>query len=303
MREETTSPIAAQPRTLAIRLSDYAQLLKFRLTLSVVFSATAGYLLATDSFSTSVFLALIVGGFLIVGASNAYNQVWERNRDALMNRTKNRPLASGRMSVTEGLVVSTIALLLGTYLLWTINPLSTYFGLISVALYTLVYTPMKSRSPWAVFVGAFPGAIPFMLGWVAATNDFDIEPGVLFAVQFIWQFPHFWAIGWVAYEDYAKAGYYLLPTRKRDMTSANLIITYSLWTMMVSLLPMFDFTGRLHLSVPMASIVVALGAWLMFSAIKLKKEQTREAARKMMLTSVAYLPLVQIVYVIDRYWF
>ncbi|KAB2813766.1 heme o synthase [Phaeocystidibacter luteus] len=302
MKESSTTYLGGS-RTLQARLSDYTQLLKFRLTSSVVFSASAGYLLATDSFNWSVFVALVLGGFLTVGASNAFNQIWERNRDALMNRTKNRPLAAGRMSVTEGLIVSTLALIAGAVLLFRINPMSAYFGLLSVGLYTLVYTPMKARTPWAVFVGAFPGAIPFMLGWVAATNDFDIEPGLLFAVQFFWQFPHFWAIGWVAYEDYAKAGYYLLPTRKRDQTSANLIITYTIWTIFVSLLPVFSFTGALTLSIPSAIVVFLLGLWLLSKAIKLKRNPGREAARSLMLTSVGYLPLVQIVYVLERYLF
>ncbi len=301
MRESSTSSISVKQRTVAVRLSDYVQLLKFRLTLSVVFSASAGYAIAAEEFKATVFFALVLGGFLIVGASNSFNQVWERNRDALMNRTKNRPLAAGRMGVVEGLIVSTIALIAGVALLWSINPLSTYFGVASVAVYVLMYTPMKARTPWAVFVGAFPGAMPFMLGWVAATNDFSIEPGMLFAVQFLWQFPHFWAIGWVAYDDYAKAGYYLLPTRKRDATSANLTIIYSVWTLVLSLLPMFSFTGQLELSWPFAILVALLGTWLVYKSLQLKKKQTKEAARSLMLTSVAYLPLVQILYVVDRY--
>lgn len=312
MRESTTSHmIEPQTRTIAVRLSDYVQLLKFRLTASVVFSAGAGYLLAVDVlsngqyvvFSRLEFIMLILGGFFTVGASNAYNQVWERNRDALMNRTKNRPLAAGRMSVAEGLIVSTIALFIGAYLLFSINELSAIFGLASVGIYTLIYTPLKARTPWAVLVGAFPGAIPFMLGWVAATNDFDIEPGILFVVQFLWQFPHFWAIGWVAYDDYAKAGYFLLPTRKRDHTSANLIVIYTVWTIIASLLPVLSFTGNLELHWPSALIIVGLGFWLLSGAINLKRKQNSEAARKLMLISVAYLPLVQIIYVLDRYIF
>lgn len=296
----STSQTERMPAESA-RLSDYAMLLKFRLTSSVVFSASAGYLLAAPFFEVSTFLALILGGFLVVGASNAYNQVWERDRDALMNRTKNRPVATGRLSVLEALIVSTVALIGGIGLLYSINPLSAIFGLASVVLYTLVYTPMKARGPWAVFVGAFPGAIPFMLGWVAATNDFDIEPGILFLVQFLWQFPHFWAIGWVAYDDYAKAGYYLLPNRKPDETASNLIIVYTMFMIVASILPVFGFTGALKLSGPAALIILILGAWMLSKAISLKKNPSKEYARKLMLTSVAYLPLVQIVYVIDRY--
>lgn len=284
-----------------VRLRDYTQLLKFRLTLSVVFSASAGFLLAARHFQITTFLALITGGFLVVGASNAYNQVWERNRDALMHRTRNRPVATGRLSVTEALIVSTVALIGGVALLYSINPLSAGFGFASVVLYTLAYTPLKARSPWSVFVGAFPGAIPFMLGWVAATNHFGIEPGILFLVQFLWQFPHFWAIGWVAYEDYARAGYYLLPNRKPDLAVANLIIIYTMFMIIASVVPAFGFTGALSLSVPAAVVVLGLGAWMLKSAIHLKRSPTTFNARKLMLTSVAYLPLVQIVYVIDRF--
>lgn len=294
--------VASYP-SVGARLQDYTQLLKFRLTSSVVFSAAAGYLLAAESFNWSTFLALILGGFLVVGSSNAYNQVWERDRDALMNRTKNRPLAAGRLTPFEAIVISTISLICGAGLLMSINPLSAAFGLASVVLYTLVYTPMKARSPWAVFVGAFPGAIPFMLGWVAATNDFDIEPGVLFAVQFLWQFPHFWAIGWVAFEDYAKAGYYLLPNRERNKGASMMIITYTLWMIFVSILPVFGFTGALTLHWISAIVIVGLGVWMLWHALKLHREQTGFAARRLMLTSVAYLPLVQIIYVIDRYLF
>lgn len=301
MREATTSSYAIESRSLKARLSDYAQLLKFRLTASVVFSASAGYLMAAEVFSISTFIALVLGGFLIVGASNAYNQVWERDRDALMNRTKNRPCATGRLSVTEALVVSTVALIAGMGLLYSINHLSAIFGLSSVFLYTLVYTPLKAKTPWAVLVGAFPGAIPFMLGWVAATNDFDIEPGILFALQFLWQFPHFWAIGWVAYDDYAKAGYYLLPNRKADNTAASLIIIYTMWMIFVSILPVFEFTGTLSLSIPSAILVLILGGWMLSKGITLKRHPSKENARKLMLTSVAYLPLVQIIYVVDRF--
>lgn len=304
MRESITAHMTGrQERTIAVRLSDYVQLLKFRLTTSVVFSALAGYLLAVETYSAFDMVALVFGGFFTVGASNAFNQVWERNRDALMNRTKNRPMAAGRMSVTEGLIVSTIALIAGAFLLFSINSLTAYFGLASVVLYTLFYTPLKARTPWAVFVGAFPGAIPFMLGWVAAANDFDIEPGILFGIQFLWQFPHFWAIGWVAYDDYAKAGYYLLPTREKDATSINLIITYTVWTIIASLLPVFHFTGALQLSWPMAIVTALLGVWFLRSALALRKNPSKEAARKLMLTSVGYLPLVQIVYVLDKYLF
>lgn len=276
-------------------------LAKFRLSSSVVFSAGAGYLLATNAFSGSVFAALIIGGFLVVAASNGYNQIIERHRDALMERTKNRPLAAGRMGVLEGLVVCTLYLTLGLSLLYQINPLSAAFGALSVFIYTLVYTPLKAKTPFAVFIGAIPGAIPFMLGWVAATNDFDIEPGTLFAIQFMWQFPHFWAIAWLIYDDYAKAGYYLLPNRKRDKSSANQIVFYTMWLVFVSVIPVFGFSGELTLSYWAAGVILVLGIYILQKALQLKKEMDTKAAKKLMFASIMYLPLVQIIYVVDKW--
>lgn len=275
--------------------------MKLRLNLSVVFSASAGYLLATDVFSLSVFIALTLGGILVVGASNGFNQIIERNRDALMDRTKNRPVAAGRLTVMEAMVACTIMLIVGLGLLYAINPLSASFGAFSVFIYVLVYTPLKAKTPLAVFVGAIPGAIPFMLGWVAATNDFDIEPGTLFAIQFMWQFPHFWAIAWLAYDDYAKAGYYLLPTRKRDASSSRQTVVYTLWLVFMSILPVFGFTGTLTLSWVGASLILVLGAFLLQKALKLNREKTTLSARALMFASIIYLPLVQIIYVVDKW--
>jgi protoheme IX farnesyltransferase len=153
----------------------------------------------------------------------------------------------------------------------------------------------------AVFVGAIPGAIPFMLGWVAATNDFDIEPGTLFAIQFLWQFPHFWAIAWLAYDDYAKAGYYLLPTRKRDASSSRQTVVYTLWLVFMSILPVFGFTGALTLSWWAAGLILILGAFLLLKALKLNREKTTLTARALMFASIIYLPLVQIIYVADKW--
>ncbi len=287
--------------TLKARLSDYVQLMKLRLSFSVVFSASAGYLLAADVFSVSVLLALIIGGFLVVGASNGFNQVIERNRDALMERTRNRPLPAGRMTVLEAMIASSVMLFAGLGLLFTINPLSAIFGALSVFIYTLIYTPLKAKTPLAVFVGAIPGAIPFMLGWVAATNDFDIEPGTLFALQFLWQFPHFWAIAWLAYDDYAKAGYYLLPSRKRDRASSLQTITYTVWLMFVSVIPVFGFTGSLSLSWWAAGLILLLGFYLLMKAIRLNRAKDALTARALMIASIMYLPLVQIIYVVDKW--
>ena len=291
----TSSPI------LKAQLRDYVQLMKLRLSFSVVFSASAGYLLATSSFSFSVFVSLILGGFLVVGASNGFNQVIERNRDALMDRTRHRPIPAGRMRIAEAMVASSLMMITGLGLLYTINPLSAAFGALSLFIYVAVYTPLKAITPLAVFVGAIPGAIPFMLGWVAATSDFDIEPGTLFAIQFLWQFPHFWAIAWLAYDDYAKAGYFLLPNKKRDSSASLQIITYTLWLLFVSVIPAFGFTGTLSLSWIATILVLALGLFLLFQAIKLNRNKDVLSARALMLASIVYLPLVQIIYVVDKW--
>lgn len=292
---------ASSTFSLKQKLADYGMIAKFRLSFSVVFSAGAGYLLAPGTFSGSVFAALMIGGFLVVGASNAFNQIIERNRDALMDRTKNRPIPSGRMSVWEAMISASLMMIVGLGILYSINPLTAGFGALSIFIYTLVYTPMKAKSPLAVFVGAIPGAIPFMLGWVAAVNDFDIEPGTLFAIQFMWQFPHFWAIAWLAYDDYAKAGYYLLPTRKKDNSSALQIVVYSIWMMFVSIIPVFGFTGQLTLSWWATILILALGFYILIKAMKLKRNKDVLSARALMIASIMYLPLVQIIYVVDKW--
>ena len=185
-----------------------------RLSVSVVFSAIAGYLLGAIEVDFRTLVLLAFGGYFMVGASNAFNQIIEKDLDALMNRTKDRPIPGGRMSVRSAFIIATIFTILGITILYVINERTAMYGAISIFLYTCAYTPLKTKTPLAVFVGAIPGAIPFMLGWVAARNDFGIEPGTLFALQFFWQFPHFWAIGWFLFDDYEKGGFYMLPTGK-----------------------------------------------------------------------------------------
>ena len=272
-----------------------------RLALSVVFSSVAGYLLGVETVDFKTLFLLALGGYFMVGASNAFNQIIEKDLDALMNRTKNRPIPAGRMSVTTAFIIASLFTLAGVIILYTINKQTAMFGAISIFLYTCVYTPLKTKTPLAVFVGAIPGAIPFMLGWVAATDDFGIEPGTLFALQFFWQFPHFWAIGWFLFEDYKKGGFFMLPTGKQDKGTAVQIIMYTIWTVIVSIIPVFGFTGRLELSIVAAVIVFALGLWMLFYAIRLFKIMTEKAARQLMLVSVSYISLVQIVYVIDKF--
>lgn len=282
-------------------ISDFKEITKMRLALSVVFSSLAGYLLGVDTVDYKTLTLLAFGGYFMVGASNAFNQIIEKDLDALMDRTKNRPIPSGRMSVTTAFIIALVFTIFGIVILYTINKQTAMFGAISIFLYTCVYTPLKTKTPIAVFVGAIPGAIPFMLGWVAATNDFGIEPGTLFALQFFWQFPHFWAIGWFLFEDYKRGGFFMLPTGKQDKGTAVQTIMYTIWTLLVSVIPVFGFTGKLQLSVVAAVIVFILGLGMLYYAIQLFKKMTEKAAKTLMLASVMYITLVQIVYVIDKF--
>jgi len=272
-----------------------------RLSLSVVFSSIAGYLLGTQQVEVYTLILLAFGGYFMVGASNAYNQIIEKDLDALMDRTKNRPIPAGRMSVNTAFTIAVIFTILGIATLYVINPRTAMYGAISIFLYTCVYTPLKTKTPLAVFVGAIPGAIPFMLGWVAARNDFGIEPGALFAIQFFWQFPHFWAIGWFLFDDYKKGGFFMLPTRERDKATAVQTIMYTVWTVLASIIPVFGLTGELKLSIVAAIVVFGLGLVMLYYAIQLFKKRTAQAAKQLMLASVSYITLLQIVYVVDEF--
>ena len=280
---------------------NFAEITKMRLSISVVFSSLAGYLLAADTIDPLTRALLVVGGYCMVGASNVYNQIIERDLDALMKRTMNRPVPSGRVSVSAAFVLGSVLTLSGLTALYVINPKTAMFGAISIFMYVSLYTPLKTRTPLAVFVGAFPGAIPFMLGWVAATNDFGIEPGTLFMIQFFWQFPHFWAIGWFLHDDYQKAGFRMLPTGKKDSGTAIQAVLYSIWTVLASLIPAFGVTGSLYLSPVAAVLIGLLGIWMVYHAIRLYRLQTDKAARRLMLVSVSYITLLQIIYVIDKF--
>jgi protoheme IX farnesyltransferase len=282
-------------------ISDFKEITKFRLSISVVFSSLAGYLLGVETVDYTTLILLAFGGYFMVGASNAFNQIIEKDLDALMDRTKNRPIPAGRMSVTSAFIIASIFTVLGIAILYSINPQTAMFGAISIFLYTCAYTPLKTKTPLAVFVGAIPGAIPFMLGWVAATNNFGIEPGTLFAIQFFWQFPHFWAIGWFLFEDYKKGGFFMLPTGKQDKGTAIQTIMYTIWTVLVSIIPAFGFTGRLYLTPISAIIVFLLGLGMLYYAIQLYKKMTVLAAKQLMFASVSYITLLQIVYVIDKF--
>jgi protoheme IX farnesyltransferase len=283
---------------------DFKAITKAGLAISVVFSSIAGFVLGEADFATFnwiVLLKLAIGGYCMVGASNAFNQIIEKDLDALMDRTKNRPIPSGRMQSNVALAIASLLTVIGIFLLYTINPKTAMFGAISIFLYTSVYTPLKTVTSLSVFVGAFPGAIPFMLGWVAATGNFGIEAGTLFLIQFFWQFPHFWAIGWFLYEDYEKAGFFMLPTGKKDNGTALQIILYTVWLIIASLLPVLGYTGQLYITPIAAVLVFLLGVWMLFFAVRLYQLRTAKAARTLMLVSVSYITLLQLVYIFDKF--
>ena len=282
-------------------IKNYIEITKPRLSVVVVFSSIAGYFLAANTYDLWTILLLVVGGYFLVGSSNVFNQIIEKDLDALMKRTQNRPLPTGRVSVQSAWIYGLIMALSGIYMLYLINFATAFFGALSIVLYAAVYTPLKTRTPLCVFVGAFPGAIPYMLGWVAASGNFGIEPGTLFMLQFFWQFPHFWAIGWMLENDYKAGGFKMLPTGAADKGTAMQIILYTIWTVMVSLIPVFGVTGELYMTIWSAIIVGALGAWFLYYAFKLYKERSNEVAKKLMLVSVSYITLIQIIYVVDKF--
>jgi protoheme IX farnesyltransferase len=300
-RLNTGGEVNIQSITLQQKAKAVLELTKARLNMSVVYSALAGYLLGATEISGYIISLVCIGGYLVVGAANGFNQVIERERDSLMDRTKNRPLPTGRLSVFEAMLACTIMALVGLWLLYLINPLTLGFGAFALFVYVLVYTPLKAHGPVAVFVGAFPGAIPALLGWVAATNDFDIEPGLLFAIQFLWQFSHFWAIAWIADDDYKKADYVLLPSGNRDQKSAIQIVLYTSFLIPVSLLPAFGMGGTLFFTWPWALVIGVMGFVFLFFAFKLYRSHAIADARKLMLYSIIYLPVLQLLYVIEKF--
>ncbi|MDG1260712.1 MAG: heme o synthase [Flavobacteriales bacterium] len=297
-----TAETIATTETNTSKVKDLAMFFKFRLSLIVVLSSVLGYLMGAETVSGMALASLVIGGFLLSGASNGFNQVWEKDLDLLMKRTQNRPMPQGRMSVTEGLVISSIAAVAGVLILWlSLNALCGILGIIALFFYVFLYTPMKQRNSLAVFIGAFPGAIPPMLGYVAASGTFGVEPGVLFATQFMWQFPHFWAIAWVAYDDYKTAGYKLMPFNDgRSKRSAFQILLYSLFLIPVSILPWAfpvaePMIGNIGLAVIGAcGIAFAYLAWRLYRSC-----ETRDA-KILMFASFIYLPVVQVFYVIDK---
>ena len=278
-------------------------LIKHRLSFSVVFSSVCSYLIAFDVFSLTTFLLLIIGGFFVVGSSNGFNQIIERRRDALMMRTSSRPLPSGEMTVNQALIICSFLSLLGLTILYVINFRTAIFGLISMIIYLALYTPLKPVTPLSVFFGAIPGAIPFMLGWVAVTDRFSIETGILFMIQFFWQFPHFWAIGWVSHDDYKNAGFKMLPSGKRDNATAFQIVFYTIWMIIVSILPYFSFTGKLSIGIYSLILILVSGSLMLYQALKLMRYKDKQNAIRLMYASIFYLSFIQIIFVIDKFIF
>ena len=291
--------------------SDLSKLIKFRLTFLVVFSASVTFLIGSrmqvargevPSIDWGNWLILVAGGFLVTAAANCFNEIIEKDLDKLMTRTMDRPMPAGRMTTGQGLVLGLIMGMLGTWLLGKLNLETGLLSVFSILLYAFVYTPLKRKSPIAVFVGAIPGALPPLIGYLAAlghtTNfthvDYEVA-GILFLVQFVWQFPHFWAIAWVLDDDYKKAGFRLLPTKKRDKTSAFLVFLSTLILIPVSLLPTFFGFGGYYI----AGVSIIAGVIFALLAFKLLVKLDIDSARKVMFCSFFYIPLVQLILLFD----
>ncbi len=283
------------------KVQDYVQFVKLRLASLVVLSAVIGFVIGSEQVNWSKMLLLILGGFLVTGASNGFNQIIEKNLDKLMNRTQNRPLPQERMSINESFMLASLMGIAGIAVLTIfMNPMSGILGALALVLYTLVYTPLKRVTPFAVFVGALPGAIPPLLGCVAATSGFGeikFAAWLMFAVQFMWQFPHFWAIAWVLDDDYKKAGFRMLPSLGgRNKSSAFQVLVYTLFLLPISLFPVFfGMSGIVS-----AFVISACGGLFAYQAYILFKECTVEAARRLMFGSFIYLPVVQLAVMIGK---
>lgn len=282
------------------RVKAYMEFIKFRLSALVTFSAVFGFILGDSAvtFSWPNFLGLALGGFLITGASGAANEIMERDLDKLMKRTENRPLPQQIISLSEAYVFASLMAFLGIGFLWIFtNPLTTLLGVLSMVLYVFAYTPLKRVGPIAVFVGAIPGAMPPLLGWTAATGAITYEALIIFGIQFIWQFPHFWAIAWVSDEDYKRAGFKLLPSGgRKDLNTAFQIMIYTLFLLPLGLLPTyFGLTG-----INSGIIATLCGVLFLAQTFSLMRDGSRKSALKIMFGSFLYLPIVQIAYLLDK---
>jgi protoheme IX farnesyltransferase len=281
------------------KLRDYYQLMKFTLSFTVVFSSVVCYLLAPGiSFSWVAVLLLFVAGMLITGSANAINQVVEKDTDAMMKRTSKRPVAAGRMSVDEGWTFALIAGTIGVFMMgYYFNWLSAGISAFSLFLYAFVYTPLKKKHSIAVLIGGIPGALPCLIGWVAGTDELSIGGWILFAIQFFWQFPHFWAIAWVAYNDYSKAGFKLLPDKGGPTKYAAVqALLYSIILVPLGVLPyMWNMTGAVSV------VIVGLAnLFMIFQCVRLFREMDVKAARRVMFSSYIYLPVVLLALLADK---
>jgi protoheme IX farnesyltransferase len=282
--------------SFTLKIRGYIALLKLRLSSLVVMSAFFGFLLADGNLTSYTFLNLILGGVLITGSSNGFNQIIEHKTDELMSRTLSRPLPCKVLSIPEALTFCIITGVLGLYLLASINFSSFILGLLAMVVYTIIYTPLKKMTPFAVFIGAIPGSIPPLLGYVAVSNDFGLEPGILFIVQFFWQFPHFWALAWKLDDDYKKAGFRLLPSGDRDKKSAFQIMLYSAFLVPVSMLPWAsEMTGVWSM---WSAVVISLIMY--YPAVKLYFTLDKKYATQLMFMSFLYLPILFTMYCFNQ---
>ncbi|MBK8724186.1 MAG: protoheme IX farnesyltransferase [Saprospiraceae bacterium] len=283
---------------LGLKIDDYKQLVKLRLNFLVVFSALLTYLIAVNEINYRVILFLSVGGFLVTGASNAINQVLEKDFDKLMKRTMNRPLAANRMNVSEAILAAGFMSLIGITLLAYINPICAVFGTLSLIVYSFIYTPLKRVSPIAVLIGAIPGALPTAIGAVAAEGYVSPMCFAIFGIQFFWQFPHFWSIAWLGHEDYTKAGFKLIPNTTGELNNRIGFhsLMYSLPLFIITCLPFyFNYSGIYSLI-----IIQIVNIFYSFYSWKLYMNNDAISARKLMFSSFIYLPIVLIVYLIDK---
>ena len=293
----------------------YFQLLKFRLSFTVVISATAGYLIGVENFNYIELILLALGGFLVTGSANGFNQILEKDYDKLMLRTMHRPLPEKNLTTLNSLIFSFVIGVLGLYLLSMIKPHGSFygflskssaFGLLSLMIYVLSYTPLKRMSTVSIFVGAIPGAIPVLLGWVAATDDFGIAVGLLFAIQFLWQFPHFISISWIRDNEYKKAGFKMMYGEKKGKYPAAIALITSIIMTAVSVLPFFLDLKLISLSIVSFTLILALGIWFTSNSYKLFKTPDDSIAKKLMMSSLIYLPFMQLIFVVDKWviiWF
>jgi len=285
-----------------IKMADLAALMKLKLSALVVLSSVLGYLMGTSSADFIEILTLILGGTLLTGGSNGFNQVWERNQDALMNRTAGRPLPTGSLSVEMAVLFSGFISITGIGILWLfLNPLCGILGLLALYSYVFLYTPLKRVNSVGVTVGAFPGAIPPMLGYVAASGSFGLEPGLLFALQFMWQFPHFWSIAWVAKADYDKGGFKMLPFNKGKTRFTSFYIALSsLLLIPVSVLPWFIGENGAMIGNVAGFSTLIIGITYFLITLRFAFTRADKHAKQVMFGSFFYLPLVQILFVLDK---